>query len=106
MPPPSSSGIPDTDIDVFVSNLQTQTTLDMIQEGLEQSKRDFDSFLEENVQMNWDTQRRRIDEHFGLAKPSDDLDQSAGGALGASERERGAFGRSSRRGRALGQSTA
>jgi nuclear pore complex protein Nup93 len=104
---PTNARLADTDIESYVSNLQTQTTLDMIQEGLEQSKRDFDSYLEENVQMNWDAQRRRIYEHFGLVKPSDNLDESAtGGSLGASTRERGAFGRSSRRQRTLGASAA
>lgn len=98
--------MPDTDIEGFVSNLQSQTTLDMIQEGLEQSKRDFDTFLEENVQMNWDAQRRRIYEHFGLAKPSGSLGESTTSGFGATERDRGAFGRSSRRGQALGASVA
>jgi nuclear pore complex protein Nup93 len=78
----------------------------MIQEGLEQSKRDFDTFLEENVQMNWDAQRRRIYEHFGLVKPSESLGESTNSGFGASERDRGAFGRSSRRGQGLGASTA
>jgi nuclear pore complex protein Nup93 len=104
---PSSNGaLSDTDIEGFVSNLQSQTTLDMIQEGLDQSKRDFDTFLEENVQMNWDAQRRRIYEHFGLVKPSEPLGESTSSAFGASERDRGAFGRSSRRGQGLGASTA
>jgi nuclear pore complex protein Nup93 len=98
--------MPDTDIEGFVSNLQSQTTLDMIQEGLEQSKRDFDTFLEENVQMNWDAQRRRIYEHFGLVKPSGSLGESTTSGFGATEHDRGAFGRSSRRGQALGASVA
>jgi nuclear pore complex protein Nup93 len=75
----------------------------MIQEGLEQSKRDFDTFLENHVQMEWDAQRRRIYEHLGLAKPAERLDESQ--ADGASPAARGAFGKSSRRSR-LGQSTA
>jgi nuclear pore complex protein Nup93 len=103
---PPNTRVADTDIESFVSNLQTQSTLDMIQEGLEQSKRDFDTYLEENVQMNWDAQRRRIYEHFGLVKPSENLEQSTSGALGESSRERGAFGRSSRRQRPLGASAA
>src|ERR1700712_4667291 len=86
-----NGGIPDTDIDSFVSNLRTQSTMEMIQEGLEQSKRDFDNFLEENVQINWDAQRRKIYEHFGLAKPVEDLAQSTSGAA-QSQSQRGAFG--------------
>lgn len=77
--------------------------LDLIAEGLEQSKRDFDSFLEENVQMEWDAQRRRIYEHFGLARQGEDAGASVNGAPGAAAR--GAFGRSTRKGRALGMST-
>jgi nuclear pore complex protein Nup93 len=96
------AGAADTDIEAFVSNLHAQSTLDLIQEGLEQSKRDFDSFLEENVQMNWDAQRRRIYEHFGLAKPSENLAESVDDTF--AETAGGAFGRSSRRSRALGAS--
>ncbi|KAF2398536.1 nuclear pore protein [Trichodelitschia bisporula] len=99
--PVASGGFSDTDIESFVSNIQAQSTLDMIQEGLEQSKRDFDTFLEDNVQMNWDAQRRRIYEHFGLAKPSEQEQESAGGA---DPTDRGAFGRSARRSK-IGGST-
>ncbi|KAF2843260.1 NIC-domain-containing protein [Patellaria atrata CBS 101060] len=98
--PTGISGL-DTDIDGYLSNLQTQSTLDLIAEGLEQSKRDFDAFLEENVQMEWDAQRRRIYEHFGLAKSED---YSGAGISGIGEDDRGAFGKSSRRGRPLGSS--
>ncbi|KIV99809.1 uncharacterized protein PV09_08613 [Verruconis gallopava] len=104
---PPSHIVADYDPETYVSNLRAQTTLDLIQQGLEQSKRDFDTFLEENVQMNWDAQRLKIYEHFGLAKPgaSPDGDED-GRALGSSQRERGAFGRSSRRSRPLGASSA
>jgi nuclear pore complex protein Nup93 len=90
----------DPDLDSFVSNLRTRSTMEMIQEGLEQSKRDFDNFLEETVQMNWDAQRLKIYEHFGLGKPAENLNTSAG----ASQSTRGTFGRSSR-GRGLGASS-
>jgi nuclear pore complex protein Nup93 len=90
----------DTDLDTFVSNLRTQSTMELIEEGLAQSKRDFDNFLEENVQMNWDAQRRKIYEHFGLKAPGE------GSALGASKsgNDRGAFGASLRQSRNLGAS--
>lgn len=104
---PPSNLVSDTDPETFVSNLQSQTTLDLIQQGLEQSKRDFDAFLEENVQMNWDAQRMKIYEHFGLAKPAvGGSDDDNGASMGASQRERGAFGRSSRRSRPMGASSA
>jgi nuclear pore complex protein Nup93 len=89
----------DTDVDGYISNLHSQSTLSLIQEGLEQSKRDFDSFLEDNVQMEWDKQRQRIYEHFGLGRQSEDMaaSQSAFGSTA-----RGAFGRSTRKGRSMG----
>lgn len=99
---PTTDGVSDTDIDGYVSELRSQSTIAMIQEGMEQTRRDFDTFLEDTVQMHWDAQRRKIYEHFGLAKANDDLDNGANGAMGVSER--GAFGRSSRRARAYGAS--
>ncbi len=89
----------DTDVDDYISNLHSQSTLALIQEGLEQSKRDFDSFLEDNVQIEWDKQRQKIYEHFGLGKQSEDLaaSQSTFGSTA-----RGAFGRSTRKGRSMG----
>lgn len=89
----------DTDVDGYISNLHSQSTLSLIQEGLEQSKRDFDAFLEDNVQIEWDKQRQRIYEHFGLGRQSEDMaaSQSAFGST-----TRGAFGRSTRKGRSMG----
>ncbi|KAF2025276.1 nuclear pore protein-like protein [Setomelanomma holmii] len=89
----------DTDVDSYISNLHSQSTLLLIQEGLEQSKRDFDAFLEDNVQIEWDKQRQRIYEHFGLGRQSGDMaaSQSAFGNTA-----RGAFGRSTRKGRSMG----
>jgi nuclear pore complex protein Nup93 len=74
--------------------------LALIQEGLEQSKRDFDSFLEDNVQIEWEKQRQKIYEHFGLGKQNEDMaaSQSTFGNTAA----RGAFGRSTRKGRSMG----
>lgn len=89
----------DADVDGYVSNLHSQSTLALIQEGLEQSKRDFDTFLEDNVQMEWDKQRQRIYEHFGLGRQSEDMAASQA-ALGSTAR--GAFGRSTRKGRSTG----
>ncbi|EKG20170.1 Nucleoporin interacting component Nup93/Nic96, partial [Macrophomina phaseolina MS6] len=94
----------DVDIDAYISNLHSQSTLAMIAEGLEQSKKDFDNFLEDNIQMEWDAQRRRIYDHFGLGRQVDNLGASVSG-IGAPA-ERGAFGRSKRKGRGFGASTA
>ncbi|CAI6340580.1 unnamed protein product [Periconia digitata] len=90
----------DTDVDSYLSNLHSQSTLALIQEGLEQSKRDFDTFLEDNVQIEWDKQRQKIYEHFGLGRQSEEMaaSQSTFGASTA----RGAFGRSARKGKSMG----
>jgi nuclear pore complex protein Nup93 len=88
----------DTDVDGYISNLHSQSTLSLIQEGMEQSKRDFDAFLEDNVQIEWDKQRQRIYEHFGLGRQSEDMAASQSAFGGTT---RGAFGRS-RKGRTMG----
>lgn len=89
----------DSDVDSYVSNIHSQSTLALIQEGLEQSKRDFDTFLEDNVQIEWDKQRQKIYEHFGLGRQSEEMaaSQSTFGSTA-----RGAFGRSTRKGRSMG----
>jgi nuclear pore complex protein Nup93 len=89
----------DNDVDGYISNLHSQSTLALIQDGLEQSKRDFDTFLEDNVQIEWDKQRQRIYEHFGLGRQSEDMAASQA-AFGSTAR--GAFGRSTRKGRSMG----
>ncbi|KAF2262608.1 nuclear pore protein-like protein [Lojkania enalia] len=95
-----AANILDTDVDSYISNLQSQSTLALIQEGLEQSKRDFDAYLEENVQIEWDEQRKRIYEHFGLGRQSEEA--AASQSTFGSTAGRGAFGRSTRRGRSMG----
>ena len=100
----AAAPMPDTSIEAYVNNLQAKSTLDLIAEGLEESKRDFDAFLEEHVQMEWDTQRRRIYEHFGLARPEDRDGDTAARASNPSFRETGSFGRSPRKSRGFGAS--
>jgi nuclear pore complex protein Nup93 len=86
----------DTDIERYLNNLQSQTTLSMIAEGLARSVRDFDTFLEENVHMEWDAQRKRIYEHFGI-KQGDGQQPLDRPNLGSSTSENhGGFGRSRR----------
>jgi len=107
--PPTSLNLPqpaewDPDTHKYVEQLQQQSTLKMISEGLERAQRNFDAYLEENVDINWELQRKKIYEHFGLmpkgANGTDDFADGRGG--------KGAFGKSSRRGRSTkppGQST-
>ncbi|CAM1510418.1 Fc.00g007530.m01.CDS01 [Cosmosporella sp. VM-42] len=77
------------DVETYLSNLQTKTTLSMIADGLERSVRDFDNFLEDNVTMEWDAQRKRIYQHFGI-KPREET-------VTPGREAQSAFGRSSRR---------
>jgi len=93
----------ETDIEAYVANLRAKSTMDLINESLEQSKRDFDAFLEESVQLNMDLQRKRIYEHFGLAKPDEDTSAGFGESQGLGAQ--GGFGRSSRRNQGFGASS-
>ncbi|KAI1825098.1 Nup93/Nic96-domain-containing protein [Xylaria intraflava] len=92
--PPSAAGVTDIDIDAYLSNLQSKTTLSMISDSLERSAHDFDNFLEDNVTMEWDAQRKRIYEHFGV-KPREDAAGDHGSAAPGRE-SLGGFGRSKR----------
>jgi nuclear pore complex protein Nup93 len=83
----------ETDLEGYLANIQTQTTLDMISDGLARSIRDFDTFLEENVTMEWEAQRKRIYQHFGI-KPKETA--TAGGNSGFGPPESQGFGRSRR----------
>ncbi|KAH6670796.1 Nup93/Nic96-domain-containing protein [Halenospora varia] len=87
----------DTDVESYLANLQTQTTLSMISDGLARSIRDFDTFLEENVSMEWDAQRKRIYEHFGIKSRQGGAIMDKGSfSASASESKAGGFGRSRR----------
>lgn len=83
-----------TDVEGYLANLQTQTTLSMISDGLARSVRDFDSFLEDNVTMEWEAQRKKIYQHFGI-KPREDMAATARSSFQATAPEAtGGFGRS------------
>jgi nuclear pore complex protein Nup93 len=94
--PTTGPGAGELDVETYLNNLQTKTTLSMIADGLERSVRDFDTFLEDNVTMEWEAQRKRIYQHFGI-KPREET--TAGGArAGTPSREsQGGFGRSRRK---------
>lgn len=98
---PHAGAVPvDVDVESYLSNLQTKTTLSMITDGLERSLRDFDNFLEDSVAMEWDAQRKRIYSHFGI-KPRE-------GGLAHGRESQAGFGRSRRSkgpGAAAGRST-
>ncbi|KAL9055431.1 MAG: hypothetical protein Q9162_003529 [Coniocarpon cinnabarinum] len=90
----------DPRIENYMASMHAKTLREMMDEAMEQSKRDFDDFLEDNLQINWDYQRKRVYEHLGLIKPGDQEDQQSDRMDSSSLGPRGAFGRSSRRSRA------
>ncbi len=82
----------DPDSSKYVAQIQQQSKLKMIAEGVERAHRNFNDFLDENVDLNWDIQRRKIYEHFGLAsRGSDD------GTIYSNPGGKGSFGKSNRR---------
>lgn len=80
----------DPDNQRFLRNIQQRGRQAMIAESLSRAQRDFDSFLEEKVDMDWEDQRRRIFEHFGLSQK----DSANAGHMKSTTT--GAFGRSAR----------
>lgn len=93
--PAFNTGPSELDVDTYLANLQTKTTLSMIAEGLERSAKEFDNFLEDNITMEWDAQRKRIYEHFGIQTRDSGPDNNAG-APRESVGGAGGFGRSRR----------
>lgn len=85
----------DPDTSKYMAQLQQQSTLKMIAEGIDRAHRNFDAFLEEHADINWELQRKKIYEHFGLVSKGND--ESNEGANGLSSGGRGSFGKSSRR---------
>ncbi|KAI0449823.1 Nup93/Nic96-domain-containing protein [Xylaria acuta] len=65
-PAPATTAATEIDVEAYLANLQSKTTLSMIADGLERSAKDFDDFLEDNITMEWEAQRKRIYEHFGI----------------------------------------
>ena len=81
----------DPDPHKYVEQLQQQQTVTMVAEGLERAQRRFNAYLEENLDIDWELQRKRIYEHFGLTSrvsggPDDFADPNAKGSFGHSTR--------------------
>ncbi|KAL8682814.1 MAG: hypothetical protein Q9186_001143 [Xanthomendoza sp. 1 TL-2023] len=87
----------DPDTNSYMDQMQQQSTLKMIAEGIERAHRNFDAYLDENIDINWEAQRKKIYEHFGLASRSSERSDAASQSF--SSGVKGSFGRSSRRGR-------
>ncbi|KAJ6121455.1 Nuclear pore protein (Nic96) [Penicillium capsulatum] len=86
----------DPDNQKFLRNMQQRGRQVMIEESLARAQKDFDTFLEDKVDMDWEDQRRKIFKHFGLSQADD---QGAGNFKSTS---RGAFGRSGRQSKQAG----
>ncbi|KAJ5778561.1 hypothetical protein N7520_001807 [Penicillium odoratum] len=87
----------DPDNQRYLRNVQQRGRQVMIAESLSRAQRDFDAFLEEKVDMDWEEQRQNIFHHFGLAQK----DSSHGATLKSTMRG-GAFGRSARQSKQAG----
>lgn len=87
----------DPDSHKYVEQLMEQSTMDMIQEGISISHRNFDAFIEEHVDIDWNSQRKKLYEHFGLVPKARDklFDSTYYSTPGG----KGSFGRPSRAGR-------
>merc|ERR1712093_301493 len=93
---PQAPEAQETDVESYLANLQTQTTLSMISDGLSRSVRDFDAFLEDNVTMEWDAQRKRIYQHFGIRPKESTIPGGSGSFAAITSESQGGFGRSRR----------
>jgi nuclear pore complex protein Nup93 len=78
----------DPDNQRFLRHIQQRGRQVMIAESLARAHRDFDTFLDEKLDMDWEEQRHKIFHHFGLAQSDDSGEFKS--------TMRGAFGRSAR----------
>jgi nuclear pore complex protein Nup93 len=90
----------DPDNQRFLRSIQQRGRQVMIAESLTRAHRDFDAFLEEKVDLDWEEQRQTIFHHFGLSQ------KDATGSGGLNATNRGAFGRSTRQSKQAGAGTA
>lgn len=84
----------DPDNQRFLRSIQQRGRQVMVAESLSRARRDFDTFLEEKVDLDWEEQRQNIFHHFGLSQ------KDATG--GQNSTTRGGFGRASRQSKQVG----
>ncbi|KAF5862814.1 hypothetical protein ETB97_011162 [Aspergillus alliaceus] len=89
--PPKEEETFDPDNQKFLRNIQQRGRQAMIAESLTRIHRDFDVFLETRLDLNWEEQRQRIFQHFGLAQKDDAISDG-----------RGSFGRSTKQSKQFG----
>lgn len=81
----------DPDNEKYIRGIQQRGRDAMYRESIDRVNREFDAFLEETIAINFDEQRQRIMEHFGLAPKSSD-------SSGENDVDGGSFGRSTKKG--------
>lgn len=57
-------------LQTYLRNRKEQNVMSSIEDGMRRTSRDFDTFVAKNVTMEWEAQKQRIFEHFGLAPRS------------------------------------
>jgi nuclear pore complex protein Nup93 len=82
----------DPDNDKYIRGLQERGRDAMIQESIDRVHRDFDAHLEESLSINFEEQKKKIMQHFGLI-PKDEGALEVDGA----QQDKGGFGRSTGR---------
>ncbi|KAL5044426.1 hypothetical protein BDW71DRAFT_185946 [Aspergillus fruticulosus] len=81
----------DPDNQKYLRNIQQRGRQAMVAESLARAQRDFDSFMEEKVDLDWEEQRHKIFKHFGLS-PKDDPAGVPEPSFGRSTRQSNQFG--------------
>lgn len=89
--PPKDQDSFDPDNQKFLRNMQQRGRQVMIAESLARTHKDFDAFLGDKIDLDWEDQRRKIFQHFGLAQKD-----------GAPGEGKGTFGRSTRQSKQFG----
>lgn len=90
----------DTDIERYLQSRKEQNILSSIEDGIARATSDFDAFVAKNVTTEWDSQKNRIFEHFGLLQKAPGETQTEprrpalGASLGGSRFGASSFGRS------------
>ncbi|KAL3469117.1 Nup93/Nic96-domain-containing protein [Aspergillus californicus] len=81
----------DPDNQKYLRHIQQRGRQVMVAESLARAQRDFDSFLDEKVDLDWEEQRHKIFKHFGLSQKEDSMGDSKL-SFGRSTRQTNQFG--------------
>jgi nuclear pore complex protein Nup93 len=77
----------DPDNGKYIRGLQERGREAMIQEAIDRVHRDFDAHLEESLSINFEEQKKKIMQHFGLIAKDEEADQNDG-----AQQDKGGFG--------------